>query len=122
MSNGIILDDISPCSRKPGHVVHDNLDDRREVYHLLARLPPQQRLAFLDWACHQATLGKSQIRPIVAAKTRRLAEQARWDSSADTRLTLEIFFDLWMLDVNYRVDFEATLNSLEQHARHAQLS
>lgn len=115
--NGILLDDISPCRSKPGHVVHDNLDDRREIFCLLKRLPPTQRLSWLQWACRHAALGKSSVRPVVTSKTRRLAEQARWDNSADERLTLEIFWDLWHLDVSYRVDFETLLKRLEQAVR-----
>ncbi len=111
------LDDVSPCVSRPGHVVHDNLDDRREVFRLLRRLPPRERVAWLDWACRQATLGRSAVRPFVNASTRRLAEQARHDTAADERLTLEIFFDLWHLDVSFRVDFEALLRGLEQATR-----
>lgn len=120
MSQGIVLDDINPCVRpayRPRILDHDNKDDRLEVYHLLSKLPPPKRLAWLDWACCRATLGTSQVRPVVQQKTRRLAAQARWDSAADARLTLEIFFDLWMLSINYRVDFEALLKGLERQVR-----
>lgn len=116
MKAGALLDDISPCT-KPGILIHDNLDDRREIYHLLARLPPKRRLGWLEWACRNATLGESKVRPVVAAKTRQLADQARWDSSANTRLTMEVFFDLWMLSVNYRMDFESLLRRLEAVVR-----
>lgn len=114
---GKLLDDISPCAGRPGHVVHDNLDDRREVIRLLRRLPPRQRLGWLEWACRNAVLGRSQIHPVVAERTRRLAEEARWDSAADERLTLEIYWDLWHLDVSFRVDFEALLKGLERAVR-----
>jgi hypothetical protein len=114
---GVLLDDINPCVRKPGHVLHDNLDDRREVFYLLGKLPPLERVGLLAWACRHATLGKSSVRPVVATKTRQLAERARWDSAADQRLTHEIFRDLWMLDVNFRVNFETLLRRLEQAVR-----
>ena len=117
---GTRLDDISPIQKpayKPGVIQHDNLDDRREVYHQLSKLPPQKRLAWLEWACRNATLGKSSVRPIVAAKTRQLAERARWDSAADVRLTMEIFFDLWQMTINYCVDMDLLLRGLERHAR-----
>lgn len=117
MSGGILLEGVSPCTSKPGHVVHDNLDDRREIFYLLGKLSPSERLAWLEWACRHATLGHSQVRPAVARKTRELAARARWDSAADSRLTLEIYFDLFMLDVSFRVDFEALLKRLEAAVR-----
>lgn len=118
--SGIVLDDISPFKKtayKPGILQYDTLDDRREVYHLLSKLPPAQRVGWLDWACRQATLGASGVRPIVQQKTRQLAHQARWDSAADRRLTLEVYFDLWMMSLNYRVDFDVLLRLLERSAR-----
>ena len=118
--NGILLDDVSPIRKptyRPGILDHDNLDDRREVYHLLSKLPPLERVAWLDWCCRNATLPKTNIRPVVAAKTRELARQARWDTAADERLTLEVFFDLWQMSINYRVDFAALLTGLERCAR-----
>lgn len=120
MKDGIHLDDISPVrlpAYKPGILDHDSLDDRREVYHLLSKLPPAARVAWLEWACKNATLGTSRIRPTVAAKTRQLAAQARWDTAADERLTLEIFFDLFQMSINFRVDFEALLKGLEAQVR-----
>lgn len=114
---GIVLDEITPCVSKPGHVVHDNLDDRREVFYLLGKLSPLERVQWLEWACRHATLGRSTVRPVVARKTRELALRARWDTAAAERLTLVIWWDLWMLDVNFRVDFEALLRGLEAAVR-----
>jgi hypothetical protein len=110
----MLLEAINLCASKPGHVVHDNLDDRREIYCLLDKMPPALRLSWLDWACRRAVLGSSCVHPVVSQRTRALARQARWDSAADRRLTHEIFRDLWMLDVSFRVDFEQLLRRLER--------
>lgn len=100
----------------PG-VLHDNLDDRREIHHLLARLSPSRRVAFVDECCRGAVLPGSAIRPGVARKTRDLAEVARRDSSADSRLTLNLFMDLWYLHLHYRWDFDASLSRLVELVR-----
>lgn len=115
--SGVLLDGIDPFTHKPAHVVHDNLDDRREIFCLLAKLPPRKRVSWLEWACRNATLGRSSIQPVVSSKTRQLAEAARWDNSADERLSLEIFWDLWHLDVSFQVDFEQLLKHLERSVR-----
>lgn len=111
------LEEISPCTSKPGHVVHDNLDDRKEVFYLLGKLPPSERIRWLEWACCRSVLPGSKVRPFVARRTRQLAEQARWDSAADARLTMEVYYDLWHLDVSFTVDFAQLLRQLEQQVR-----
>lgn len=113
---GMYLDDISPVA-KPGYLLHDNLDDRREIFHLLNRLSPASRLGVLAHACREAVLPNSQVHPFVNSETRRLAEQARWDSAADERLTLTIFWDLWHLSVSFRLDFESLLKRLLRQVR-----
>lgn len=98
-------------------VLHDNLDDRREIHQLLARLSPARRVAFVDECCRNAVLPGSEIRPGVAQKTRDLAEVARRDSSADSRLTLNLFMDLWYLHLHYRWDFDRSLARLVELVR-----
>jgi len=98
-------------------VLHDNLDDRREIHQLLARLSPLKRVAFVDECCRNAVLPGSAIRPGVAQKTRDLAEVARRDSSADSRLTLNLFMDLWYLHLHYEWSFDSALTRLVQLVR-----
>ena len=98
-------------------LLHDNLDDRREIHQLLARLSPARRVAFVDECCLAAVLPGSVVHPGVAQKTRDLAELARRDSSADTRLTLNLFMDLWYLHLHYRWDFDRSLARLVQLVR-----
>lgn len=97
---------------KPQYALLDTLDDRREIHQLLAKLSPTRRIAFLRWACNQAVLPKSKIRPVVAQKTIDLAALAVRDSSADTRLTLDLYFDLWRLSIAYEFDLDSALTEL----------
>ena len=103
---------------KPSQVLAlDTVDDRREVRTLLSRLPPWKRLAFMDWACAQSRLPHAVQRPRVTQHTRALAEQARTDSGADERLTLELYFDVWNLGSAFAVDFDRVVRRLERLAR-----
>lgn len=102
---------------KPQYLQTDNLDDRREIYYLLARLSPRRRIAFLRWACQTAVLPCSTVRPRVLQKTEDLARLAERDDSADERLTLEIFFDVWHLCLSYKFDLDNALARLVQIVR-----
>ena len=95
----------------------DNLDDRREVHELLRKLPPDRRVAWLAWACRQSKLPRFDERPAVARKTLALAEQARWDSSADERLTLECYTDIWFLAMSYELNLDVALAKLVEMVR-----
>lgn len=107
---------------KPAHVRLDTLDDRRELHRLLGFLAPPQRLAFLEDCCRRATLPRGKQRPVVAPRTRQLAMLALRDSSADERLTLEIYFDLWQLEISYAFDLDAALVRLQALARDPRLA
>lgn len=98
-------------------ILHDNLDDRREIHHLLARLSPMRRVAFVDECCLSAVLPGSAVHPGVARKTRDLAQLARRDSSADSRLTLNLFMDLWYLHLHYSWSFDSALARLVELVR-----
>lgn len=97
---------------KTQYALLDTLDDRREIHQLLAKLPPMRRIEFVRWACNQSVLPHSQVRPYVQRKTVDLAELARWDSSADSRLTLDLYCDLWRLSIGYTFDLDAALDEL----------
>lgn len=103
---------------KPAYLQLDTLDDRKEIYTLLARLSPARRLAWLRWCCRRAVVPNSATHPGPARKTVELAELARRDSSADERLTLDVFFDFWNLTgLNYELDPQLALNRLVEMAR-----
>ena len=95
-------------------LIRDNLDDRREIHSLLGRLPPLVRVRFDAWCCANALAapGATDYRPEVMAKTWDLAERARWDSSADDRLTYEIWLDLWTLAAQYAFSLDSALKKL----------
>ena len=57
------------------------------------------------------------VKPWPAKRTRDLAETARWDSSADDRLTVDVFMDLYMLNMQYNFDLGRAVNVLVQWAR-----
>lgn len=96
---------------------HDNREDRTEIHRLLCRLAPADRLQFLRWACQNATLPNSAVRPRVSRKTVELAGLARHDDSADRRLSLECFFDLMFLANSYSFDLDQALARLVEMVR-----
>jgi hypothetical protein len=102
---------------KPASLCLDTLDDRRQIHDLLTRLPPQRRIAFIRWACGQATLPHSTTHPVVSRKTMRLARRAAVDSSADKALALECYFDLWTLAIQCRFDMDRALERLVEMVR-----
>jgi hypothetical protein len=104
--------------RKPAILAVDNLDDRREIVHLLDRLHPRKRIAFMRWCCRQAILPHGVgAHPQVNRKTLEFAEVACRDEEAAKRLTMDLFSDLYMLDVHYRFSLGAALAKLVEVAK-----
>lgn len=91
-------------SKKPKYLQFDNLDDRREIFHLLERLPPWQRVAWLKWCCRHPSVAAGPVKPQVSA--------AR--TTGDSR---EIFFDLWALAAQYNLDVNAAVLRLVDMVR-----
>lgn len=54
---------------------------------------------------------------MVAEKTIRLAERARWDDVADRQLTMELYFDLFFLSNSYRFNLDRALKKLVEMVR-----
>jgi hypothetical protein len=102
---------------KPRFLIYDNLDDRREIHTLMGKLSPQSRIEFVAQCCRDAPLQVSRKNPHIAAKTLELAKTARWDSSADERLTTELYFDLWSLANGFDFDLDIALARLVQMVR-----
>lgn len=98
-------------------IQHDTLDDRREVYRQLKALPPARRLGFLRWCAARARLPRTNAAAHVSRATHERARQARWDTAADEKLTIEIFFDLFTLACQYEFDLGGALRELERRAR-----
>lgn len=87
----------------------DTRDDRKEMHQLLCKLSPAKRLAFLAWCCTKAAVPNSVIRPCVGRAMPERAALAMKDDSADEKLSLEIYLDVWNLSLQYQLDLvEAT--------------
>jgi hypothetical protein len=93
----------------------DSKDTRGEIHRLLERLSPRQRVAFVQACCEAAPMTpRCATVPGVSRATRELAESARVDSSADRRLALTLYFDLWLLATQYHFSLELALEKLER--------
>ena len=93
----------------------DTLDDRREVYHLLHRLPPARRVAFLADCCGRVTAPGGN-RPAAAGFGRLVREAGRCDRG-DERLTVAVYTDLLALAAQWRLDLAAAAVRLERWGR-----
>ena len=111
----IIPNALTP--RKTQLLQFDTLDDRREISELMHRLPPRKRIAFLRWCCRRAKLTNRNTAGFspsdVEPETIKLAELARWDSSADDMLTQEIYKDLFYLSWQFHFDLREAVLMLE---------
>lgn len=95
----------------------NTLDDRREIHELLRRLSPERRVRFLERACAAATLPNSWQQPRVARDTYEFADRARWDSAADTQLTVDCYMMLWGLARDYDFSLDKALALLVRFAK-----
>lgn len=97
----------------------DTLDDRREVWSLLARLSPKNRFRFLGWACRQCYLPRTTIHPAPSwlRMGPRIKAATSGNESQDLSLTNEIYTDLWMLVMQYGLCARATAERLESFVR-----
>lgn len=102
---------------KPSLLQIDTLDDRREIWHLLHRLRPDRRLAFMDWACAQVH-APGGTRPIVSRFRMAAVIAESWRcSQADERLTNLLYGDLLLLGSQWGIDLTAAAVKLEQAAK-----
>lgn len=92
----------------------DTLDDRREIHTLLGKLSPRKRVAFLDWCCKRA---KGRCRPTPSWRMAPRISEAMKDDDADERLTLELYYDFWVLVHQYEVDALEAAKELERRCR-----
>lgn len=80
----------------------DTLDDRREIYHLLHRLPPHRRVAFVTHCCGMVS-DKRGNRP-VPMMFRGMVRDARRCDRGDERLTVACYHDLLALVYQWGLD------------------
>lgn len=88
---------------KPALLVMDNVSDRREMWHLLHRMPPRDRVRFLKWACGQVGGPGVRTRPEPTYE-RSLIDLAYRDDSADLRVTNLVYYDVWVLVGQWEAD------------------
>ncbi len=102
---------------KPSLLVIDTLDDRREVWHLMHRLPPRERVRFVGWCCARIT---SEVghRPC-PRYDRGLLDLAYRDDSADLRVTNSAYSDVLVLAAQWGLDLAAAAVELERRVRAA---
>lgn len=81
---------------------------------MLGRLSPRGRVAFLDWCCKRA---KGWCRPVPSRRMEPRIREARLDDGADERLTLELYYDFWVLVHQYEVDALEAAKELERRVR-----
>lgn len=93
----------------------DTLDDRREIWHLLHRLPPPARVRFVEWACGQVE-GVRGNRPC-PMPAGEMIRDARRCGRGDERLTNSAYMDLLMLACQWGLDMDAIARQLETWVR-----
>lgn len=86
---------------KTAALIHDNLDDRREMLLLLDKLPPWKRLRFLWWCCRRAKDGLHRPEPTPFHRGG----------------SLEVWSDLWALAMNFGLDMDKALDKLVEVVR-----
>lgn len=84
----------------------DNLDDRREIFYLLSRLTPLQRIAFLYWCCDQAN-----------NRMIHRGEQTRVDITDPTGDPYHTMLSIAMLHAQYNLPIQRVLRGLERAVR-----
>ena len=94
----------------------DTLDDRRELWHLLAKLPPRSRVSFLAWCCKRAKPVLGRL-PVASGRMAPTVEMAGRCDRHDLRLTNEIYSDLLYMAANHDLDLTAAAAELERRVR-----
>lgn len=91
----------------------DTLDDRREVWRLLHRLPPADRLAVLEACCRSLARPGRPCPVPVPEMARVMVPEAARCGRADDRLTNAIYLDLLNVAANFGLDLVAVARDLE---------
>jgi hypothetical protein len=96
----------------------DTLDDRREVWGLLHRLPPGKRVRFLQWAASQAKSILGGNKPVHTTPKALVEEAVRdYGDGADVRLTTSLYTELGMLYAQWGVDPKGVAEELERRVK-----
>lgn len=106
---------------KPAVLQLDTADDRREVWRLLHRLPPRDRVRFLAAACALVPQGKGKLPVPVVTGLRDTIDRAYRCDRADERLTNEVYADALALMNQWGLDPAATVLLLTEWVRRPDL-
>lgn len=105
-----------PSPQKPTYLTLDTLDDRRELWHLLHRLSPPRRLAYLTRCCEAVKDGLGNGLFPLPSMRRMVAEAMRCDRG-DDRLTNAVYSDILQLAANRGLCLLAVALDLEGQAK-----
>jgi hypothetical protein len=101
---------------KPTYLSLDNVDSRRELFHLLHRLAPRTRYNYLVKCCHAVKDGLGNgLFPLPSM--RDMVRDAERCDRGDERLSNAIFIDLLQLAANRNLDLVKVALDLEQTAK-----
>lgn len=111
-----MVNEMPSREQKPPTVLDfDNKDDRYQIHRvMLPKLPPAKRVEFLAWACTQSNLKKFREPLVVGRATWELLDKARWDSSADAALTVDVAMSFWALSMQFNLNLKDALTKLEE--------
>lgn len=103
---------------RPQITLDDTLDSRRELHRLLSKLPPRDRIKFLEFCCASVPQNEKGHLPVPrVGKMRATVEMAYKCDRASDVLTNEIYCDLLVLATQYKLDLLKTAKALEQLVR-----
>lgn len=88
----------------------DNLDDRREIFHLMSKLDPESRVRFLEW-CRDKTND--------AIKLRHNPPWTLVVIEMSTGEVSEAYYDLMLLISQFGLKLDVVLPELEKRAANA---
>lgn len=93
----------------------DTLDDRRELFWLMGKLAPRERVRFVGWCCGQIA---SPTRPTPSLRNWPTVKAAeRGEAGADDRLTTTLYTDVLVLSSQWGLDLTRAAVELERWVR-----
>ena len=101
---------------KPSYLSLESLDDRREIWHLLHRMPPAARLSYLYKCCEAVKDGLGNgLFPLPSMK--QMVRDAEHCERGNERLTNAVWTDALQLCANRGLCLAAVALDLEQVAK-----
>lgn len=99
-------------------LLYDTRDDRRELWHLLHRVPPLWRICWLECCCQRVVLqGTTRNHPVVSQRMQQITEEAYQEDRSDQALTNQVYYDFWILVHQWQLQPLEALLQAEQMAQ-----